>query len=274
MRTVARLRTVVRRSAAATSLETFLCVALALAMGPYGLGAQQLSHGQYALVDIQYGATLYSSQCVRCHNADGAGVSNVNLRSGHFRRATTDPELSQLISTGIPERGMPGVTFTRSELTALVAFLRNMNTVDAGSVTLGDVERGRSIFEGKGNCLQCHMVNDRGSLLAPDLSDIGSRRTPSTLERNLLDPTAVMIPINRPVRAVMRNGDVINGRRVNEDTYTVQLIDDEANLVSLAKEDLRALEVSTTSPMPTYRDVLNDEERSDLVTYLLSLRGM
>ena len=48
-----------------------------------------------------------------------------------------------------------------------------------------------------------------------------------------------MMPINRPVRVVTRDGKVINGRRLNEDTYTVQLIDDQERLVSLIKADLR-----------------------------------
>jgi len=48
-----------------------------------------------------------------------------------------------------------------------------------------------------------------------------------------------MLPLNRYVRAVTRDSKVITGRRLNEDTYTVQLIDTEERLVSLIKSDLR-----------------------------------
>ncbi len=54
-----------------------------------------------------------------------------------------------------------------------------------------------------------------------------------------------MMPINRPVRAVTRDGTVINGRRLNEDTYTVQLLDDQEKLVSLVKADLREYTILT-----------------------------
>ena len=54
-----------------------------------------------------------------------------------------------------------------------------------------------------------------------------------------------MLPINRPVRAVTRDGRTIRGRRLNEDTYTVQLIDEQERLVSLAKADLREYELAT-----------------------------
>jgi len=91
--------------------------------------------------------------------------------------------------------------------------------------------------------------------------------------RSVIDPVSQMMPINRPVRAVTRDGKVINGRRLNEDTYTVQLIDDQERLVSLTKADLRELTVLTSSPMPSYRSRLSDEEIADVVAYLLTLKG-
>ena len=82
-----------------------------------------------------------------------------------------------------------------------------------------------------------------------------------------------MMPINRPVRVVTKDGTVINGRRLNEDTYSVQLIDDRERLHSLVKADLREFTISTTSPMPSYKDKLSDEEIADVLAYLLSLKG-
>jgi mono/diheme cytochrome c family protein len=82
-----------------------------------------------------------------------------------------------------------------------------------------------------------------------------------------------MMPINRPVRIVTRDGRTINGRRLNEDTYTVQLLDDQEKLVSLTKADLREFTILTVSPMPSYRDRLTPDEIADVVAYLLSLKG-
>jgi mono/diheme cytochrome c family protein len=82
-----------------------------------------------------------------------------------------------------------------------------------------------------------------------------------------------LTPINRPVRAVTRDGKVITGRRLNEDTYSVQMLDDKEQLVSLTKSDLREYEVLKTSKMPSYRDKLTIEEIADLVAYLASLKG-
>jgi len=72
---------------------------------------------------------------------------------------------------------------------------------------------------------------------------------------------------------VTRGGKVINGRRLNEDTYTVQLLDDQERLVSLTKADLREYTILTSSPMPSYKESLSADELADLVAYLLSLKG-
>lgn len=229
--------------------------------------------GQYAQADVVYGSRLYAAQCATCHGADGAGVGTVSLRSGQFRRVTTDQDIQRLITTGIPDAGMPPFRFDRAELAGLVAFIRNMNTFDSASVKVGDAARGQAIVAGRGACLTCHAVNDHGSAVGPDLSDIGANRAPSSLERHLVDPTGSMMPINRPVRAVTRGGKVYNGRRLNEDTYSVQLVDEQERLVSLQKSDLREYQILTKSPMPSYADKLTSEELADVVAYLLSLKG-
>ncbi len=108
--------------------------------------------------------------------------------------------------------------------------------------------------------------------MAPDLSDIGIARTPAALERSLRDPSSAMLPINRPVRIVTKDGKTIRGRRLNEDTFTVQIIDEEERLLSIAKRDVRVFEVDTKSSMPAYADRLTADEIADLVAYLLTLR--
>jgi hypothetical protein len=82
-----------------------------------------------------------------------------------------------------------------------------------------------------------------------------------------------MMPINRPVHVVKKDGTTINGRRLNEDTYSLQLIDDRERLHSLLKADLREYTVSTTSPMPSFKSKLSDDEVADVIAYLLSLKG-
>ena len=244
--------------------------------GPLPAAAQNpaAAHpGEYAPADIAYGSRLYDAQCTTCHGANGDGVGGVDLRSGRFRNAVTDQDLTRVITNGIQGTGMLAFKFDPSELSGIIAYLRNMNAFDRGSVKAGDAGRGRMAFDGKGGCARCHRVGAQGSRVGPDLSDIGAVRSAGSLLRSLTDPTSQMMPINRPVRAVTRDGTVINGRRLNEDTYTVQLIDDQEKLVSLTKTDLREYTIVTVSPMPSYTDRLTQDEIADVVAYLLTLKG-
>ena len=230
--------------------------------------------GQYARADIEAGSRLYSTQCAPCHGPNGDMITGVDLRRGQFKTAVSDEDLARVLATGRPAAGMPAFNMLRTdEVTAAIAFIRAGFEAIAAAVKVGDPAHGQILFSGKGGCASCHRVNGRGPYIASDLSDIGVIRTPTSLQRALLDPAGSILPANRSVRAVTRDGRTIRGRRLNEDTYTVQLIDDQERLVSLTKADLRSFDVIPTSSMPSYEATLTADERSDLIAYLLSLKG-
>jgi putative heme-binding domain-containing protein len=246
---------------------------LLLTFGPRA-GAQQLLNqdhpGQYSQEDISAGNRVYSAQCNQCHGRDGDQISGIDLRRGFFRRAATDEDLARVITSG-SSGGMPPFRLQPQELTGVVAFIRaHFDTSSA--VRVGDAGRGRAIFDGKGMCATCHRVNGRGPRVAPDLSDIGVARAPAALERSIRDPSSAMWPINRPVTIVLKDRTIIHGRRLNEDTYTVQVLDDKERLLSIAKRVVEVLDVATRSTMPAYADRLSADEIADTVAYLLTLR--
>ena len=236
--------------------------------------AAQLHDSQYPDVDIAHGASLYTARCSVCHGAQGDGIGGVNLRSGKYRNAITDRDLAGFIRAGSQAAGMPPFALDDADMAGIIAYLRNMNSFDAATVKTGNVARGRAVFEGKGACTKCHRVGRLGSHVAPNLTDIGSVRSAGSIQRSLLEPTSQMMPINRPVRLVTKDGTVINGRRLNEDTYSIQVMDDRERLHSVRKDDVREFTIVKTSPMPSYKDTLTSEELSDLLGYLLSLKGL
>jgi putative heme-binding domain-containing protein len=159
-------------------------------------------------------------------------------------------------------------------MAGIIAFVRSGFDVASTTVAVGNAVRGQALFDGKAGCAACHRVNGRGPRTAPDLSDIGAIRTLAALERALLQPSASMLPINRPVRLVTKDGRTFSGRRLNEDTHSVQIIDDQERLRSVAKTDLRTFEVGTESPMPSFATRLSPEERADVIGYLVTLKGV
>ena len=253
----------------------FLLWAAALLAVVAGAPASRL-HAQntYAPADIQYGAKIFGGQCTVCHGGDGAGVAGVDMKANRFKKSTSDYDLMEVITNGVTGTGMPPFKFSQPELMAVIAYIRNMRTFDAKDVLIGDATRGRGLFEGKGECTKCHRVNGKGPRVAPDLSDVGTVRTPDDLRRAIIEPEVDIRFANRFIRAVTKDGKVINGRRMNEDTYTVQVIDEQEKLVSLVKADLREYGLVRRTGMPSYRDKLSNTEVADIVAYLLTLKGL
>jgi quinoprotein glucose dehydrogenase len=136
----------------------------------------------------------------------------------------------------------------------------------------GDPVRGRALVESS-QCLDCHRIADTGSRLGPDLTEIGKLRSPEQLRRALLAPDAEVIPENRFVRIVTRNGTVTVGRLLNQDAFSVQLMDKDEQLKSYLKSDLREHAVIVKGMMPSYEGKLTAEQVADIVGYLVELKG-
>jgi cytochrome c oxidase cbb3-type subunit III len=224
-------------------------------------------------VDIEAGLHLYRAYCFSCHGPEGASVPGVDFRRGEFRHGSTRQELMATIRNGIPGTAMPANNLDQDDLRRVMAYITSLHDFQASSVKLGDAPRGSELFHGKGQCLTCHRVETQGSRVGPDLSEIGATRSADFLQRTLLDPTGAMLPQDRFVRGVTRDGKAITGRRLNENTDTVQMIDEHENLVSLVKADLREYSSLKTSPMPTYKDKFSADEMADILAYLVSLKG-
>jgi putative heme-binding domain-containing protein len=249
-----------------------LAFAAVLASIPASVSAQTADH-TYSPEDITAGSRLYAAQCTLCHGPLGDGVSGINLRQQRFRRPLSDDQLRQVVTNGVPNTGMPPFKLQPRELDGIVAFIRAGFDVTGTAVKIGDAARGKQIYDRSG-CATCHRINGVGPRTAPDLSDVGSLRQPSSLQRSLLTPNLGMMPINRPIRIVTRQGETIQGRRLNEDTVSVQIIDDKERLRSIAKADITLTELGKASPMPSVAGKLSEAEVSDLVAYLLSLKGL
>jgi putative heme-binding domain-containing protein len=236
------------------------------------LAAQEHSYTQ---ADIENGARLYQSSCAGCHGPNGDMVPGIELQRGRFRRGTSDTEIMRIIQFGIPGTTMPPSSFSESQTGTIVAFLRSAAPESAGGTRIlrGDAASGRAIFEAKGRCATCHRINAVGPRVAPDLSDIGAIRPARELEQKLVDPSAVVRPANRTVELMMKDGTKLTGHLLNQDTFSIQLLDSRERLLSVSRADLRDYVYVKNSPMPSYRDTLSAEERSDLVTYLVSLKG-
>jgi putative heme-binding domain-containing protein len=222
--------------------------------------------------DVESGARSFASACANCHGPDGNLIAGIDLGRGQFRRPYTDNELARIIANGIANTAMPASpNLSEEQVERIVAFLRANAEAAPTVASTGDAARGKALFEGKGECADCHRVNGNGARTGPDLSRIGLARRAVELEQSLLEPAAEVQASNRFYRVVTADGKEVTGRLLNHVTYSVQLLDSDERLRSFAKAVLREHGFDET-PMPSYRRKLNAREIADLVAYLVTLR--
>jgi putative heme-binding domain-containing protein len=136
----------------------------------------------------------------------------------------------------------------------------------------GDASRGKALVASSG-CFDCHRIDDRGSHLGPDLSDLGARRTPERLRQALVAPDEEVLPENRFVKLVTKDGVAVTGRLLNQDAISVQLITPKDELKSYLRATLREYAIVEKGLMPSVQGRLTDQQVADIVAYLSSLKG-
>ena len=222
--------------------------------------------------DLTAGEPLFRLHCAECHGMDGEGGRGPDLRRGVYQHGSSDEALYRTISKGVAGTPMPATSISDAQLLQIVRYIRGV----AGSVRVtvpGNPAAGAKLFDGKGGCTKCHMIRGEGGRLGPDLTYIGSQRSPTHLRASILRPDEEISPAYWSVEASDQDGKVYSGIRLNEDTYSIQFIDLDENLHSIAKQNLRTLTVDKKkSRMPGYGEMLSAAELDDLVAYLYSLQ--
>ncbi|MGH9392223.1 MAG: c-type cytochrome [Vicinamibacteria bacterium] len=223
--------------------------------------------------DVGSGKRVYRVHCASCHGIDGRGGRGPDLTSGDFYHGATDADLYRNIEDGIPGTEMPANWLVPKRLWQVVAFVRSLSETESASSTRGDASRGQELFRGKGGCLECHRVGREGGFAGPDLSTVGSRRSPEHLKASLLAPEE---EINRDywiATVSPSNGGVeTTGYVRNEDRHYLLLLDLEGKLRTFEKSGLQQIEKDRRSMMQSYDGVFDDSGLEDLVAYLASLR--
>jgi putative heme-binding domain-containing protein len=242
---------------------------LAVLIWAASLAAQPVRNPRTSPEDIALGAKTFRSHCAPCHGMHAEGGRGPNLASGRFYHGSSDANLLTNITEGIPGTEMPSLFYMEDRVWQVIAYIRSLNA--AAGRPPGDAARGAALFRSKG-CIGCHRVNGEGGGLGPDLTQIGKMRSVEHLRQSILDPSADVQPRYWVASFKDAAGKAGDGFVMNEDAYSVQLMDMNQQLHSYEKAALHDYKVEKVSKMPSYKDSLTGEPLDDLVAYLASLR--
>lgn len=240
---------------------------LAHAQSPFaGMSAEQLSDGE----------RLFRIHCARCHGIDGVGGEGSNLARANLKFVRDDESLINVINEGIPGTGMPAIWSLDDEQTNRVAaYVRTLGRLAAEEMP-GDPIRGARVYQNRGGCPACHIVAGYGVGIGPELTHIGDQRGMEYLRTSLTDPASTQSQTSGykdylTVR-VQTADRRVEGLRVNEDAFSIQVRDVSGTVHSFRKDELIAFEkIFSHSLMPEYGDAVSRQDLDDVVSYLMSL---
>ncbi len=122
-------------------------------------------------------------------------------------------------------------------------------------------------------CLSCHRIDGEGSYAGPYLGDVGENHTAEQIRSSLAYPSKELTPQNRSVRLITQEGKKVVGRLLNQDGFSVQLIDASGHLMTFERANLRNFTIITANSMPSYSDRMSPQDLSLLINYLESQTG-
>jgi cytochrome c oxidase cbb3-type subunit 3 len=228
--------------------------------------------------------------CALCHGLGARGGGRgPDLTRAMKKHTHSDAEMFQVISNGLPGTAMPangtngqGVGMTDEEIWQIITYIRSQE-VKAPVQGLGNARQGKELFYGDANCSLCHMVEGKGGRLGPELTGVGGSRTREAIVDSVRNPsqrlawglteaTKEFPQEYESVTVVTAEGKEIKGVTLNEDSFSLQIMEANEQIHLLQKDKLRSFQKSRQSAMPKYdADVLSNKDLEDIVAYLISV---
>jgi cytochrome c oxidase cbb3-type subunit 3 len=201
-------------------------IALALVLVAHRLAAadDELSPSDAA----KRGQIQFSQSCGSCHGPDATGTTEGPdlIRSSLVRHDDNGNLIGPMIRNGRPDKGMPPVKLSESQIADVVAFL-HWRLADAGraspeqphglslkTLLTGNAAAGKDYFNGAGECSHCHSPSG-------DLAGIAKKYSPADLQARFLYPPDVP----KTATIMTASGQRFTGELAYQDAFTIAIKD-------------------------------------------------
>ncbi len=237
------------------------------------------------------GKTLVMNKksCLGCHqlNDEGGRIGpSLNRSSFNYKPEWLYAWISNPQSFR-PDSRMPNLGLEPKEARAITSFLLSFQPEDEDEEfeipedwkqylsDIGNSKRGEEIFndpDGIANCAKCHLVNNVGGVVGPELSFVGTSRTREFLLESILDPSAVISSGYKTMMILTKERKFITGIKKNEDDAGFYLVNKEGKKIYIPKNIIKKSKTQKISTMPSnFKDLLGSQDIKDVIAYLETL---
>jgi cytochrome c oxidase cbb3-type subunit 3 len=263
------------------------CTILLLLVLPAKLLSQEANPFAGDAKAAKAGESQFRANCAFCHGLGARGGGRgPDLTRALKRHGKTDADLFRTINEGIPGTAMPqngttgqGVGMTAEEIWQVITYIRSVEK-KSSAYPVGDATHGDKLFRGSAGCFTCHMVNGKGGRLGPDLTNIATARATESLIESIRNPSSHLatglientkeFPQEyETVMVVTEDGQSLTGVALNEDNFSLQMMDTQQQIHLFEKDKLKSFKKSRESLMPAYDEkTLPEQDLHDLLAYL------
>ena len=236
------------------------------------------------------GESQFRANCAFCHGLGAKGGGRgPDLGRTPKKHGDADADIFKTINEGVPGTAMPpngattqGVGMTEEEIWQVITYIRSVEKKSTATNT-GNATHGKELFYGSAACATCHMINGKGGRLGPDLTGAATARSTEYLVDSLRMPSKrLALGLSEAMKdfsqeyetvtVVAADGTKYQGVTLNEDSFTVQMLDLREQVHLFEKASLRSFEKTRESLMPAYDEkALPEKDLQDLLAFLASV---
>ena len=184
----------------------------------------------------------------------------------------------------------PPISLSLTEIKAVVAYLLSlggdldMEAIDtepsevtekfyakisaAAAAGGGDPGEGEIVYED--NCYDCHMLNDDGGEIGPDLTGISAKGL-KFIEEAILQPAKSLTPGFETHVVVDQEGRQSVGLKTRDDADEIDITTAIGDVITIAKSDIKEIKIDdTTSVMPDdLSEAMTVKDYQDILSFLM-----
>jgi putative heme-binding domain-containing protein len=145
--------------------------------------------------------------------------------------------------------------------------------IDKLATMKGDADAGLKLFRSTATCSNCHVVNQFGKEVGPNLSEIGSKLSREAMLASILDPSAGISHNYENYSVLTEAGQVIVGIKVSQTDDEVVIRTAEAIDRKIPANEIELIKKSDKSIMPeNLHHAFSQQGLVDIIEYMTTLR--